>query len=133
MAVEIDESKCTGCEMCAEVCPVEAITIDQVPKIDAATCIDCGSCVDECPNGAISMEGMETTSSARSPYSPPPSPIPAMQDESLPNPPSWTSNGQRGFKHVNKGGLLRQIFNFFGKSTGQGRGQGRGRGNRHGR
>lgn len=136
MAVTVDESKCTGCGICSEVCPVEAITVDQVAKIDAATCIDCGSCVDECPNDAISMEEMATAPSDRSSYSPPRSQIPTMRDETSPNH-SWTSNGHPGFKQVNKGGLLGHIFDFFGKPArqghGRGRGQGKGRGGRGGR
>ena len=56
MAVTIDEEKCTACEACVEVCPVEALKIDGKCKVDADTCIDCGTCVDECPEGAISLE-----------------------------------------------------------------------------
>jgi len=129
MAVQVDEDKCTGCGICSEVCPVEAITVDQVVKIDAATCIDCGSCVAECPNGAISMEEMETALSARSSYPPPPSQISTMRDETIPNPPG-ISGGQSSLKQVNKGGLLGQIFDFFGGPTGQGRGRRKSRGGR---
>ena len=126
MVVTVDESKCTGCGICSEVCPVEAITVDCVAKIDAATCIDCGSCVDECPNDAISMEEMATAPSARSSYSTLPSQIP-MRDKTISNQ-AKISGGQSSVKQVNKGGLLRQIFNLFGRPPGQVHGQGRGRG-----
>ena len=132
MAVTVDESKCNGCGMCFDVCPVEAITVDQVAKIDSATCIDCGSCVAECPNDSISMDEMAAAQSARSSCSPPPSQIPTMRDETLPNR-FLTSDGQPGFRQVNRGDLLKQISNFFGKPTGQGRGRGKGRGGRGGR
>ena len=56
MAAVINENKCNGCGICAEICPVKAIAIDLVAKIDKAICIDCGSCVAECPNDAISMD-----------------------------------------------------------------------------
>jgi len=64
MSYKVDESKCTGCEACAEVCPVEAISVDQVARIDEETCIECGACADECPVEAISMIEVEAATSA---------------------------------------------------------------------
>ena len=56
MAVQINQEKCTGCGLCVEVCPVEAISMaDDKAKIDAEKCVDCGQCVGECPNEAINM------------------------------------------------------------------------------
>ncbi len=55
MAAQVDIEKCTACGNCAEVCPVDAITVDEKAKIDADTCVDCGTCVEECPVNAISM------------------------------------------------------------------------------
>ena len=56
MAVQINQEKCTGCGLCVEICPVEAISMeDDKAKIDAEKCVDCGQCVEECPNEAISM------------------------------------------------------------------------------
>ncbi|MDN5357625.1 MAG: hypothetical protein PWR17_794 [Candidatus Methanomethylophilaceae archaeon] len=45
--------KCTACGACADVCPQDAITIDEIAVIDLDACVDCGACVDECPNDAI--------------------------------------------------------------------------------
>ena len=56
MAAVVDETKCTGCGTCAEVCPVEAIKVDDVAHVDPETCVDCGTCAEECPNGAITVE-----------------------------------------------------------------------------
>ena len=56
MAAKVDLEKCTGCGNCKEVCPVDAIAVNEKAKIDADTCVDCGTCVDECPENAISME-----------------------------------------------------------------------------
>jgi len=56
MAVQIDGEKCTGCGLCVDVCPVEAISLENdKAKVDAEKCVDCGQCVEECPNEAIKM------------------------------------------------------------------------------
>ena len=56
MAAKVDLDKCKGTGTCAEVCPVEAITVEDKAKIDEETCVDCGTCIDECPEKAISLE-----------------------------------------------------------------------------
>ncbi len=49
----VDSGVCTACGVCADVCPVEAIKIDDVAVIDASKCVECLACVDECPTGAM--------------------------------------------------------------------------------
>ncbi|MDI6916509.1 MAG: 4Fe-4S binding protein [Thermoplasmatales archaeon] len=56
MAVKIDEEKCTGCGACVDVCPTEAITVNEKAKVDEEKCIECSACVSECPVGAISLK-----------------------------------------------------------------------------
>ncbi len=57
MAVKIDLEKCTGCGTCKEVCPVEAIEIENdKAAVNEEECVDCGTCVEECPEGALSLE-----------------------------------------------------------------------------
>ena len=52
----VDPEKCTGCGLCVEVCPVEAIRMEgDVAVVDPKACTGCGTCVDECPNGAIAL------------------------------------------------------------------------------
>ncbi len=53
--VKIDESKCTGCGLCVDACPVKAITLEAVAKIDEGLCRGCCVCMDECPNDAICL------------------------------------------------------------------------------
>ena len=55
MAVKIDEASCLGCGVCADTCPAEALTVDDVAKVDPDACVECGACIDECPVGAISL------------------------------------------------------------------------------
>jgi Fe-S-cluster-containing hydrogenase component 2 len=56
MPAQVDREKCTGCESCVEICPVEAIKmVDGKAKV-SDECVDCGQCVDECPVEAIEMK-----------------------------------------------------------------------------
>ncbi|HUW32168.1 MAG TPA: 4Fe-4S binding protein [Planctomycetota bacterium] len=57
MTAKIDTEACTGCGACSDICPMEAITIENgVAAVDEDACEGCGVCARECPNGAISME-----------------------------------------------------------------------------
>jgi len=56
MPARIDEDACTGCGACAEICPADAITVDDTAKVDSELCTECGACVEECPVEAISLE-----------------------------------------------------------------------------
>ena len=56
MAAIIDVQKCTGCGVCVETCPLEAISLnDDLAVIDEDICTECGLCVDECPENAIRL------------------------------------------------------------------------------
>ena len=51
----VDIEECVNCGICANVCPEEAIVMDEVAVIDPRKCNGCGLCVNECPNEAISL------------------------------------------------------------------------------
>ena len=62
-AAVVDEEKCVNCGICADVCPEEAIVVDEIAVIDPEKCTGCGACVDECPNSAISLVVLEGATS----------------------------------------------------------------------
>ena len=54
MTIFIDEEKCTGCESCVSLCPMEAISIvKNKAVVDQNKCKECLLCMDECPSSAI--------------------------------------------------------------------------------
>jgi len=53
----IDPTACTGCEVCVERCPVDAIAMkDGVAVREESYCIGCGVCARFCPAYAISLQ-----------------------------------------------------------------------------
>ena len=69
-----DEMLCTGCSVCANVCPYGAITyVDKefrigggktetrrVATVNTAVCQGCGACTVTCPSGAMDLKGFST-------------------------------------------------------------------------
>jgi len=52
----IDETTCTGCGACIEVCPPRALIMKQEKAIlDKDFCEECGFCAAECLVGAIAI------------------------------------------------------------------------------
>jgi ferredoxin len=57
MTAIIDLEKCQGSGECIDVCPSEAITIeDGKAVVDDDLCADCGVCEEACPNEAVTIE-----------------------------------------------------------------------------
>jgi predicted Fe-Mo cluster-binding NifX family protein/ferredoxin len=54
-AAFVHTDKCTGCGICINVCPVNAISINKNAVVDPRLCTACAVCVSECPNGAITI------------------------------------------------------------------------------
>lgn len=49
------EGKCSSCGLCADVCPVEAISPIGIYQIKVDLCISCGLCQESCPCEAIAI------------------------------------------------------------------------------
>jgi len=54
-AVVVTES-CVGCGACAEVCPVQAISLVDDKTVIGDNCVACGACIGTCPVGALRLE-----------------------------------------------------------------------------
>ena len=54
----IDQGLCTGCGVCVERCPTDAITLNAegVAERDEASCVGCGLCARFCPEQAVSLK-----------------------------------------------------------------------------
>lgn len=62
--VEINETVCILCSICARKCPCGAITVDKATRtwqIQRMQCIQCSACVDNCPKKCLSMKPEYTT------------------------------------------------------------------------
>ncbi|MGE5809717.1 MAG: DUF362 domain-containing protein [Nitrospirota bacterium] len=51
----VTTEKCSGCGTCSEICPTEAIRIEDGKAGITMDCIACGACPRVCPEGAIKM------------------------------------------------------------------------------
>lgn len=52
--IKVDQEKCIGCAICADICPVSYIGMDAgYPITVGNVCIACGHCVAACPKAAL--------------------------------------------------------------------------------
>lgn len=51
------DEKCNGCGLCAEICPAQAISKENLKATDAQKCISCMRCVARCPQAARKVNG----------------------------------------------------------------------------
>jgi dissimilatory sulfite reductase (desulfoviridin) alpha/beta subunit len=47
------DEACTHCDACVEVCPDNAITLDETVTINRERCMACGKCILACPSGTL--------------------------------------------------------------------------------
>jgi electron transport complex protein RnfB len=52
---QVEESICSGCELCVEHCQFDALSVHGILMIDSARCVGCGVCVPTCPDGALAL------------------------------------------------------------------------------
>lgn len=56
MIENISKNNCTGCKLCADVCPQMAISYETdkyglwYPKVNKKVCVNCGLCIKKCPS-----------------------------------------------------------------------------------
>ena len=61
----VDQGKCIGCSACANVCPADAIEIEdggtaRVVRFMRQACVFCASCQDVCPTKAVELRSGDT-------------------------------------------------------------------------
>jgi NAD-dependent dihydropyrimidine dehydrogenase PreA subunit len=56
--LELEQELCTGCGMCAEVCPHRVLVMEKgkARVIDRDSCMECGACAKNCPSGAVTVQ-----------------------------------------------------------------------------
>ena len=57
-------SGCTGCGLCAEQCPAQAISKENPKAADSKKCISCMRCVVQCPQSARSVNRVIVSAAA---------------------------------------------------------------------
>jgi uncharacterized Fe-S center protein len=59
-----DEALCVGCGECVEVCPAEAVAVDEgTARFDHEACSGCAECIVTCPENALAILWNESSTS----------------------------------------------------------------------
>ncbi len=53
---EVNGEECVSCGVCIDICPMEAINMDDIAMIDTERCLGCGVCAHQCDLNAISLK-----------------------------------------------------------------------------
>jgi len=62
MEIKVDVQKCTGCNICKNICMYDAIEIADRKAYINENCIFCSACVESCKYDAIKISGIESAS-----------------------------------------------------------------------
>ena len=56
--LKLDTDKCTGCQLCATVCPHGVFVVEnrKARIVDLDACMECGACLRNCAYGAIELK-----------------------------------------------------------------------------
>ena len=94
----IKQELCTGCGVCVDECPVDAMSVDGgTASIDEKECIRCGRCHDVCPEEAVRHDSER---------------IPQEIEKNL----RWTRQLLRHFDTTDeKRGLIERMKRYFAK------------------
>ena len=57
VSLELDQTRCTGCGLCVEVCPRGVFTVPNgvAQLVDRDACLECGACALNCLPEAITV------------------------------------------------------------------------------
>ncbi|MBR2183366.1 MAG: 4Fe-4S binding protein [Acidaminococcaceae bacterium] len=55
--VSVDREHCTGCGICARICPAHNITVQNQKAVVGDRCAHCMACVHGCPHGGMLVNG----------------------------------------------------------------------------
>lgn len=59
--VRINENECNGCGICIDICPYEALSLDEeknIAVVNEILCEGCGTCAAACPSGASQLRNL---------------------------------------------------------------------------
>jgi NAD-dependent dihydropyrimidine dehydrogenase PreA subunit len=58
ITLRFDVDKCTGCQLCTQVCPHGVFAMDgnRAKVVDRGACMECGACALNCAFGAIEVQ-----------------------------------------------------------------------------